>query len=61
MHSLNHSAFVDATAAARAEHRPFARSVASGRRPPPLRRGMAALIVRLAVRLDSEAARRAIV
>ncbi len=61
MHSLNHSAFVDATAAARAGRRPLVRRPVGGKRPPPVRRGMAALIVRLAVRLDPEAARRAIV
>ena len=61
MHSLNHSAFVDATAAARAERRPPARRSVGGKHPPPVRGGLAALIVRLAVRLDAEAARRAIV
>jgi hypothetical protein len=61
VHSLNHSAFVDATASSRAERRPLARRSVGGKRPPPMRRGLAALIVRLAVRLDAEEARRAIV
>ncbi len=60
MHSLNHPALAHATAA---EHRE--RAIQAGRpgkrqHPPPLRGLAAALTVRLALRLDREAARRAI-
>ena len=60
MHSLNHSDLANATAA---EHR--ARALEARRRsdrhhPPPVRGAAAALAARLAIRLDHEAATRAI-
>ncbi len=58
---MNHSALADATAAVHRERGPRSRQQAVGRRhPPPLRGSIAALTARLAVRLDREAARRAI-
>ncbi len=61
MHSMNHSALAHATAAEHRERALRVRQRAVGRaHPPPLRGVAAALTARLAVRIDREAARRAI-
>jgi hypothetical protein len=61
MHSLNHYDLARALAADRVQ--PVSRGVARPRRhrPPPLRRHVAYAVARLAERLDSESARRAVV
>ncbi len=60
MHSLNHDALAIATATER-RHRAVPVPRAHVRRhPPPVRGAMAAVTARLAIRLDREAARRAI-
>jgi hypothetical protein len=61
MHSLNHYDLAHAIAADRV--RSVSRGVARPRRhrPPPLRRHVAYAVARLAERLDSESARRAVV
>jgi hypothetical protein len=60
VHSLNHTAYAHAVAADRL--RPVARGVARPRRhrPPPVRRHVAYAVARVANRLDSESARRAV-
>ena len=60
MHSLNHIALADAIAADRIRSVP--RGVARTRRhrPPPLRRRVAYAVARVADRLDSESARKAV-
>ncbi len=59
MHSLNHIDYAHAVAADRL--RPAARGVAPRRdRPPPVRRHVAYAVARVAGRLDSESARRAV-
>ena len=61
MHSLNHSTLANATAAERLERASSAQPRTRRRHPPPMRRALASLTARVAIRLDSEAARRAIV
>ena len=60
MHSLNHSVYANTVAADRV--RSAARGVARPRRhrPPPIRGHVAYAVARLAGRLDSDSARRAI-
>ena len=60
MHSLNHSDLAHAIAADRIGS--VARGVARPRRhrPPPVRRHVAYVVARIADRLDSESARRAV-
>jgi hypothetical protein len=60
MHSLNHYDLAKALAADRIQ--PVARGVARPRRhrPPPLRRRIAYAVARVADRLDSESARKAV-
>ena len=60
MHSLNHNAYANALAADRL--RSAARGVARPRRhrPPPIRRHVAYVVARVAGRLDTESARRAV-
>jgi len=60
VHSLNHPALAHAIAADRV--RPVPRGVARPRRhrPPPIRGHVAYVVARLAGRLDTESARRAV-
>ena len=60
MHSLNHTAYANAAAADRLRSVP--RGVARPRRhkPPPVRGHVAYAVARVAGRLDSESARRAV-
>ena len=60
MHSLNHPAYANAVVADRLRAVP--RGVARTRRhrPPPVRRHVAYAVARVAGRLDSESARRAV-
>ena len=60
MHSLNHTAYAHAAAADRLRSVP--RGVARSRRhkPPPVRGHVAYAVARVAGRLDSESARRAV-
>ena len=60
MHSLNHTAFVSATAAERQVRAARQRRNSAREHPPPMRRVAAALTARVAIRLDPETARRAI-
>ena len=60
MHSLNHLDLATATAAERRERAVHARRRSDRHHPPPLLGAAASLVARVAIRLDREAARRAI-
>ena len=60
MHSLLHDPLYRSLAADRVRHAPRAVSPVRRRHPPPLRGRAAYVVARLARRLDSESARRAV-
>jgi hypothetical protein len=60
MHSLNHPAYADAVVADRLRAVPRGIARTRRHRPPPVRGHLAYAVARVAGRLDSESARRAV-
>ena len=60
MHSLNHAAYANAVVADRLRAVPRGVSRTRRHRPPPVRGHVAYAVARVAGRLDSESARRAV-